>query len=346
MLEQVNIKRQVRYKDSIYDILKDITLGERHYLIIGKGSDSKFFDIDFVEQKIDNGKVKYVSPSSSYQFNSELTDFGRIQSQALMSYIVNEIKDNINQERLRDSDDTIRYIDEIAKITDSNNDIKGFFVNNNSYNSEEELENSIKTLIGYYEKEIKGYDDDNKRLPAGEVLVSDETVKEIYGELENTGNFGVSLISDMSRVNGSKEDDYIVDPTNSIFIDNSSDIQEQSTFEPTTEKNNEKTVSNGIASTEIPVEEQLVIDNEQPIMRTNIANMSFQERLYLENEKKLHEKEQRDLQTEIDVKTKTLTLNSNSMRRHNAAYVSISLLLYLIGSFELLLSIILLVKYL
>ena len=70
--------------------------------------------------------------------------------------------------------------------------------------------------------------------------------------------------------------------------------------------------------------------------------------MYLENEQRLQAKEpfNEDPQTELTAKTKTLTLKNSSMKRGNAAYISISLLLYLIGSFELLLAIILIVKYL
>ena len=57
MIGQMDIKRQLRYKESIYDVLKDITLGNYNYLIIGKELDGKFIDIDFVEQKLDNGKI-------------------------------------------------------------------------------------------------------------------------------------------------------------------------------------------------------------------------------------------------------------------------------------------------
>ena len=100
MIGQFDIKRQLRYKDSIYDVLKDITLGNYNYLIIGKELDGKFIDIDFVEQKLDNGKIRYISPSSTFEFNKDTTDFKRVQSQSLMNYIVNEIKDRINQEKL------------------------------------------------------------------------------------------------------------------------------------------------------------------------------------------------------------------------------------------------------
>ena len=91
MAEQEKLKRQVRYRDSIYDILKDIALGGHNYLIIGKGSEARFYGIEFVEQRIEDGKIKYISPNINFQFNNTIRDFSRLQGQSLMNYIVNEI---------------------------------------------------------------------------------------------------------------------------------------------------------------------------------------------------------------------------------------------------------------
>ena len=351
MIGQMDIKRQLRYKDSIYDVLKDITLGNYNYLIIGKELDGKFIDIDFVEQKLDNGKIRYISPSSTFEFNKDTTDFKRVQSQFLMNYIVNEIKDRINQEKLINETDTLNYIDNISKTIESSTDINGFFANDNKYENESQLEESIKTLIGYYFNEIKDYSDLNK-LPTGEVLVPEEDVKEIYDKLEDTQNFGVSLIHDAIAKEENSED-YIVDPTNnsvsndmlsenSIFKPMSTDFTEQDLTDVKLQSDFSNDNSNAVATTQTQ-STQLTETNSDA---TNNRNLSFQERLYLENEKKMHEQNvSEDLQNSLNAKTKTLTLKNNYGKMNNAAYITISWLLYIIGSFELFIVIFLMAKF-
>ncbi len=351
MIGQMDIKRQLRYKDSIYDVLKDITLGNYNYLIIGKELDGKFIDIDFVEQKLDNGKIRYISPSSTFSFNKDTTDFKRVQSQSLMNYIVNEIKDRINQEKLINETDTLNYIDNISKTIESSTDINGFFANDNKYENESQLEESIKTLIGYYFNEIKDYSDLNK-LPTGEVLVPEEDVKEIYNKLEDTQNFGVSLIHDAIAKEENSED-YIVDPTNnsvsndmlsenSIFKPMSTDFTEQDLTDVKLQSDFSNDNSNAVATTQTQ-SAQLTETNSDA---TNNRNLSFQERLYLENEKKMHEQNvSEDLQNSLNAKTKTLTLKNNYGKMNNAAYITISWLLYIIGSFELFIVIFLMAKF-
>lgn len=351
MIGQMDIKRQLRYKDSIYDVLKDMTLGNYNYLIIGKELDGKFIDIDFVEQKLDNGKIRYISPSSTFEFNKDTTDFKRVQSQSLMNYIVNEIKDRINQEKLINETDTLNYIDNISKTIESSTDINGFFANDNKYENESQLEESIKTLIGYYFNEIKDYSDLNK-LPTGEVLVPEEDVKEIYNKLEDTQNFGVSLIHDAIAKEENSED-YIVDPTNnsvsndmlsenSIFKPMSTDFTEQDLTDVKLQSDFSNDNSNAVATTQ-PQSTQLTETNSDA---TNNRNLSFQERLYLENEKKMHEQNvSEDLQNSLNAKTKTLTLKNNYGKMNNAAYITISWLLYIIGSFELFIVIFLMAKF-
>ena len=351
MIGQMDIKRQLRYKDSIYDVLKDITLGNYNYLIIGKELDGKFIDIDFVEQKLDNGKIRYISPSSTFEFNKDTTDFKRVQSQFLMNYIVNEIKDRINQEKLINETDTLNYIDNISKTIESSTDINGFFANDNKYENESQLEESIKTLIGYYFNEIKDYSDLNK-LPTGEVLVPEEDVKEIYDKLEDTQNFGVSLIHDAIAKEENSED-YIVDPTNnsvsndmlsenSIFKPMSTDFTEQDLTDVKLQSDFSNDNSNSVATTQTQ-STQLTETNSDA---TNNRNLSFQERLYLENEKKMHEQNvSEDLQNSLNAKTKTLTLKNNYGKMNNAAYITISWLLYIIGSFELFIVIFLMAKF-
>lgn len=352
MIGQMDIKRQLRYKDSIYDVLKDITLGNYNYLIIGKELDGKFIDIDFVEQKLDNGKIRYISPSSTFVFNKDTTDFKRVQSQSLMNYIVNEIKDRINQEKLINETDTLNYIDNISKTIESSTDINGFFANDNKYENESQLEESIKTLIRYYFNEIKDYSDSNK-LPTGEVLVPEEDVKEIYDKLEDTQNFGVSLIHD-SIAKEENSEDYIVDPTNNSV--NNDMLSENSIFKPMSTDFTERDLTDVKLQSDISNDNSNAVETTQTQSTqltetnsdaTNNRNLSFQERLYLENEKKMHEQNvSEDLQNSLNAKTKTLTLKNNYGKMNNAAYITISWLLYIIGSFELFVAIFLMAKFL
>lgn len=332
MGEQTDIKRQLRYKDSIYDVLKDIKLGNYNYLIIGKELNNKFIDIDFVEQRFEEGKIRYISANSNVIFNKETTNFKRIQGQSLMNYIINEIKDNINSGTLVDVNATIDYIERIYNTIISSNDINTFFMNENNYDTELQLEESIKTLIGYYVNEIKNYGDVNK-LPTGEVLVSEEEIKDIYDKLEDTQNFGVSLIHD-AITNEKNPDDYIVDPTNSTF-ENSSNTSGISNYEEEKEKRNNIFVD--MPADNVVSNNDLALDNH---------NLTFQERLYLENEERINNRNQsQDLQDNLEVKTKTLTLHNSYGRQNSAAYITISWLLYIIGSFELFIAIVLMAKF-
>ena len=52
-----------------------------------------------------------------------------------------------------------------------------------------------------------------------------------------------------------------------------------------------------------------------------------------------------DLQNSLNAKTKTLTLKNNYGKMNNAAYITISWLLYIIGSFELFIVIFLMAKF-
>lgn len=350
MIGQMDIKRQLRYKDSIYDVLKDITLGNYNYLIIGKELDGKFIDIDFVEQKLDNGKIRYISPSSTFSFDKDTTDFKRVQSQSLMNYIVNEIKDRINQEKLINETDTLNYIDNISKTIESSTDINGFFANDNKYENESQLEESIKTLIGYYFNEIKDYSDLNK-LPTGEVLVPEEDVKEIYNKLEDTQNFGVSLIHD-AIAKEDTADDYMIDPTND-YVNSNPDVSENGSVSLNSQEQNQISTNFNDSFPQSNYDNLMSLENKSDVnsntlSEENVGNreLSFQERLYLENEKMLHSQNTtQDLQSNLSTKPKTLTLSKNYGKMNNAAYITISWLLYIIGSFELFIVILLMAKF-
>lgn len=324
MVEQMDIKRQLRYKDSVYDVLKDIKLGNYNYLIIGKEFGNKYIDIDYVEQKSEEGKIRYISPNSNVLFK-DVVDFKRSQSQSLMNYIVDDIKDNINQGVLLNKSDTLNYVDIVAQTLQNSDNINGFFIGDHNYADESQYEESIRTLMNYYTYEFKNISSGD-RLPSGEVLVSDEDVEDVYNKLEDTQNFGVSLIDAITREQN--PDEYMIDPTDNTFKETNSIFESTSDSEDMSlENSDEPSIKNDGEN----------IDN---------ATLSFQERLYLENERRMNSNESMpDLQDNLSNKTKKLTLYNNHSRGNNAAYITISLLLYVVGSFELFVAIVLLAKF-
>lgn len=323
MAEMMNdiVKRQLRYKDSVYDILCSVKLGECTYSIIGKGTDSKFYDIDFVEQRNENGKQKYISPIVNFEFNDSL-DFSRLQGHLFMNYIRNnKIMDKLSEDAEINRDETIKIINEIIKIIENSSDIKSFFENNNRYTSENQFENSIKVLIDYYNEQEKKYYEENSinniHKSSEKIDIEDGSVNEVYSELDNTQNFGISLLYDYNMMKKKEEAEH---------------AKVLSETQP--EQNNNTNNSFQKIAIDAKKEEQF---------EKNETSMSFQEKMFLENEKLMESKKVNVANDELNNKAKTLTLKQN--KPSNAAYITISLLLCLIGSFELLLSIILLVRF-
>ena len=129
---------------------------------------------------------------------------------------------------------------------------------------------------------------------------------------------------------------------NSIFKPMSTDFTEQDLTDVKLQSDFSNDNSNSVATTQTQ-STQLTETNSDA---TNNRNLSFQERLYLENEKKMHEQNvSEDLQNSLNAKTKTLTLKNNYGKMNNAAYITISWLLYIIGSFELFIVIFLMAKF-
>ena len=321
---------QVRYNGSVYDILESLILGEHQYLIIGTGNADKFFDIAFIEKKIENEKVRYISPSINYQSNIANENLTYMQSQALMDYVVNKITDEMNNGILSTKEETIERIkSEILKIN-NNVDIKGFFETERVYNNH--FKDDIDILVKLYDNNYK-------------IDMSDESkvsVEEIYDELEKTQNFGVSAIYDYElKKNGSE---YISDPTNPIMDENKketdnfelSSVEEDETLEKEQLPVIEKTLPN--------FDEPLTVSDIEYLLEKKGETMSLQQKIYWEGEKaRIAEKETLPEDSIEKGKVKKLS-NGKSILGENAAYIAISLLLYLIGSFELLLSIIMLAK--
>lgn len=359
MFENQEIKRQTYFNGLVYDILGVIKLGNISYTIIGRNNGNTYYDIMFVERKLEDGKVVYVDSVSNYHMSAAKGDFTDLKGKTFMATIINDIRDGINgtnkdsgyssesKVTLANSEDIINYVNKALQTIEGNEDIRAFFDNNSVYESEEQFDKSMDSVITYYHLQLNKTKDDMQigMIPALGVdldlgpkveEVNTEEVNELYRKLEDTQNYGASLIPDSIK---SYSEDYITDPTNNLFIETPEKKEpsifvtndNMETFSETSSFDNFGVVNESVAA------EQLDVDSQ---------NLSFQQQMYLENEKMLHGQTNGvvDHQMDTKAKTKTLSLYPNANRGGNAAYISMTLLLYLIGSFELLLTIILLAK--
>lgn len=326
---------QVRYNGSVYDILGNVFLGGHQYLIIGDGSENKFIDIAFIEKRIEDEKVRYILPNISYSWDNEKTDCNLVKGQRLMDYIVNNIKDKINQGELINRQITMEYISNTLNVLDTNSDIKNSFDNFNNYSTEEQFEASIKSLIEYYESSIKVEKDDFVEDKLNEILPGDvdDAYQDYQDELGKTQNFGVSLFSNINPYVSNQE------VTN---IDSENSKLEQ------IQNKEETNIKEEIPVRKVP-EEPTSLEDIKLLLETKGAGMPLQQKLYWESEiNKLSDRTSPATNDPAGInkgRTKILS-NGKSLLNDRAAYISISVLLYIIGSFELLLAIILFAKYL
>lgn len=342
---------QVRYNGTIYDVLGNVSFDKYQYSIIGTGSDKKFFDIAFIEKVIENEKIRYIMPSSD---NGQL-DSLKMMSQSLLDHIVNDIKDCINQDILLTRDETINYVNNCIEVLEQE-DIRSLFAIRNDIYDNNQLDERMKRIMSLYDSNI---DKKTKKVEPS-FFTNDEsnkTVKDIYDKLEDTQNFGVSIIHDYDSLIQTNNGEYISDPANHIY-------------EEKEEVNRQSVVSSENIS--VANEEDTLLENEELIIQANDEHnfntnadkltvsdikfmlekkndtMTLQQRLYWENElKRKDEVSQPDVsQINMGNPNKTYTLsNGKSLLKENAAYVSIYFLIALIGSFELLLTVIMLAKF-
>lgn len=327
---------QVRYNGSVYDILGNIFLGGHQYLIIGDGNENKFIDIAFIEKRIEDGKVRYILPNINYLWDKEKTDCNLVKGQRLMDYVINNIKDKINQGMLITRENTLEYIINALNVLDTNSDIKNSFENFNNYTTEEQFEASIKTLIEYYESGIKLEKDDLVVSESWDAVSQgdvDDAYQDYQDELGKTQNFGVSLFSNInSSVSNTdvKTEDFENSNEEQILPKEENELKEE------------------LPAREIP-EEPTSLEDIKYLLETRGESMPLQQKLYWESKK--NEFSDRIVPNTADLvgankgRAKTLS-NGKSLLSDKAAYISISALLYIIGSFELLMAIILFAKYL
>ena len=341
---------QVRYNNDVYDILCNIVFGKFQYAIIGTGSDNKIFDISFVEKVMDDGKIRYVSPD----VNREQLDYNKVVSYALLDHVVNNVKDCINQDILLTREDTVDYVNKCAEVLNQDDIVNLVNMQKGAY-STEEVEGCIKRVNSIFDYSI----DKNIKKVSPSFLTdneSEKTVDDIYDELEKTQNFGVSIIHDYEALLKEKNDNYISEPVEHMYTEKSEfsetkiideNIEAQSTeFEEDLQNNNELDSNSVSFNTNA---DKLTVSDIKFMLEKKSDSMTLQQKLYWENELSRAESSLKQTSSANDmqnVRNKTYTLsNGKSLLKDNAAYVTIYFLIALIGSFELLLTIIMLVKF-
>lgn len=339
---------QLRYNNDVYDILCNIVFGEYQYSIIGTGTNNKIFDIAFVEKIVENEKIRYVSPN----INSEQLDSNKVVSYALMDHVVNNIKDCINQDILLTRDDTTGYVNNCAEVLSQDDIVNLVVIHNDVYNND--VEERIRRVNSIYDDSIDKY---IQRISSS-VLTDDEpekTVDDIYDELEKTQNFGVSIIHDYEALLKENKDNYITEPTNHIYTEKSESSENVSLDEKEDKESiqvNDIQDSQNIDSNNVSFNtnaDKLTVSDIKFMLEKKSDSMTLQQKLYWENELKRAESSLKQASSANDMqnaRNKTYTLsNGKSLLKDNAAYVTIYFLIALIGSFELLLTIIMIVKF-
>lgn len=341
---------QLRYNNDVYDILCNIVLGKYQYSIIGTGSDNKIFDIAFVEKIVDNEKIRYVSPN----LNNDQLDSHKVVSCALLDHVVNNIKDCINQDILLTRDDTVRYVDNCAEVLSQEDIVNLVTMRSEVYNNDE-VEERIRRVNSLYDYSIDKY---IKNI-SHPVLTDDEsekTVEDIYDELEKTQNFGVSIIHDYEALLKENNGDYISEPANHIYtekdevteniISDANENKESIEFNDNTQGSQDLDSNNVSFNTNA---DKLTVSDIKFMLEKKSDSMTLQQKLYWENELSRAESSLKQASSANDMQNshnKTYVLsNGKSLFKDNAAYVTIYFLIALIGSFELLLTIIMLVKF-
>ena len=363
---------QVNLNGNIYDVLGNINLVGHNYLILGKGTDSRIFDVLVVEKKIRNEKVEYITLNVDYENQLKNgASVGYIESQMLMDYAVNSLKDNINKDFFLSKEGVLKKIDDIVSILNNDKNIKDFFDNPNELMQLPEIEHHIDGLFDYYQAKIDP-------LGKTEFINLDEINKEVnrvHANLEDTGDYGISGLIPKADINGVEEQEFDVPVT---IPTNNDTVEEKIVDTSIASYNNMQNISNNnteekvIAPKEEPVHEvssatSTVVDDftddnrtvQDIMMLIESGKLNQQQLLYYKN--RLEElqrysnlnsegNEQEHEMTRGHQKTlnngHSLLDKTNPLKFNRAAYISISALLYIIGSFELFIAIILVATYL
>lgn len=365
---------QVNLSGNIYDVLGNINLAGHNYLILGKGNDSKLFDVIFVEKKIKNEKVEYVFLDADYE--NQLRNgvsVGYIQSQMLMDYATNNLKDNMNRGFFSSKESVLKKIDDIVSILNNDKNIMDFFANSNELLKLEEIEHNMDGLYDYYQAKI----DPLGKTELINIEEINEAVKRVQANLEDTGDYGVGGLIPKSSMREFEETEIDMPVTIPVNTDNSEEkvIDNSTTFynpvvnESTTDDVIQpvNTIDEQPAQVTAPVGPVVVDDftddnrtAEDIMMLINSGKLNQQQLLYYKNRleelqkytrvNNAEENEQSNEMTRGNQKTlnngHSLLEKTSPLRFNKAAYISISALLYLIGSFELFIAIILIAKYL
>ena len=335
---------QVRYNGTIYDVLKNFSFDKYQYSLIGTG-DRNFIDIIFVEKVIENEKIRYIVSSNIV---GDSKQYSKILINSLLDYIVNDIKDCINQEILLTKEDTRLYIEKCFDTLE-NEDIKVLVNNCDDILDDNMLDERLKRVIALYDSNM------NKtfnKVEFNNIEEPEKTVDDIYSELEKTQNFGISIIRDYKALMEKNNGDYISEPVNHIFdkkekeLEKEDVVQEEYDDTNTFESDNQEDIEIALSNTNAS---KLTIDDIKFMLEKKSDTMTLQQRLYWENELNRLNSVPDKIEEQMNVgnPNKTYVLSNNkSLFKENAAYVSIYFLIALIGSFELLLTVIMFAKYL
>lgn len=330
---------QVRYNGTIYDVLKNFRFDKYQYSLIGTGNEN-FIDIIFVEKIVENEKIRYIVPSNNAENPKQ---YNKIVINSLLDCVVDNVKDCINQDILLSKKDSLLYIEKCFEVLE-NEDIKVLLNNCEDILDNNMLEDRIKRIITTYNLHM---DKVTNKFRFNNVDDSEKTVDDIYSELEKTQNFGISIIQDYKALMEKNNDEYISEPVNHVF-EKKEDVNVQENFEDETIQQNNKEEDIEIALSDTNAS-KLTIEDIKFMLEKKSETMTLQQRLYWENELKRLEPVQNKSGEQVNCvnANKTYILGNNkSLFKENAAYVSIYFLIALIGSFELLLTVVMLAKYL
>lgn len=357
------IRSQVRHNNVGYDILGRIVLGNYEYVIIGRSDDNKYIDVTYKVRVSNSDKIEYVSPT----FDS--ADVNLLQGQYLLDIVVNEVKDFINANKLNSKEEIIDYIESSIKLISNSPDIKKIF--DGSLNSND-LESSYNLLSSYYSELRKGEpvmtsatfseDDEILIIPDSVSDVSDavdEAYDKVQSDLDYTGRYVFEGLPFASTDNYAKEEvkdkethseNKISESANKDVVSkdetisendlrssldfSSSDTSVISSDEVTTKEKDEDTIFGNFTYSDI----EFALSNKRD-------KLTSEQIAYLENKLAMSKKNDEVGNVSLGVNNGKQMVKSNGKSLlDNAAYVSITTLLYIVGSLELFIAIILLAK--
>lgn len=138
------------YNNTSYDVLDAITITNREYIILIDSN--KLNNIIFLESFELNGEKKYFLPPKDFRIaNNPNCDLRRLQTNFLMTNIVEVLKATVNSGFLKDYDDIKNKFEEISNFIKTDINIAGILLDNKNLSIDQFFENS-KYLENYLSK--------------------------------------------------------------------------------------------------------------------------------------------------------------------------------------------------